>query len=57
MKVGDLVRDVDWTGTCTNQCGIIVDVDEYEGMFKVMWSDTGKEWLTQMYLEVISESR
>ena len=57
MKVGDLVRDVDWTGTCTNQLGVIIEVDECEGMFNIAWNGRGEEWLTEMYLEVISESR
>ncbi len=58
MKVGDLVRDKDWIHI--EYCGIIVDVDEPEGIFKVVWFNrgkNGKEWLTEMYLEVISESR
>jgi len=55
MKVGDLVRDKDWIRDA--QYGIVIEVDEPEGMFKVVWSGHGKEWLTEMYLEVISESR
>ena len=52
MKVGDLVRDKEWVRP--NPYGVIVEVDESEGMFKVIWNDCGKEWLTEMYLEVIS---
>ena len=51
MKVGDLVRDKDYY--YFSDLGVIVDVDEYEGMFKVMWNGRGKEWLTEMYLEVM----
>ena len=35
MKKGDLVRD---KGEYTNQIGVIVEVDESEGMFKVIWN-------------------
>ena len=55
MKVGDFVRDKDFIRD--EQYGLIVEVDEPEGMFKVMWTGRGKEWLTEMYLELISESR
>ena len=55
MKVGDLVRDKDERLT-TNRLGIVAEIDEPEGMFKVMFSN-GSEWLTQMFLEVLSESR
>ena len=59
MKVGDLVRDKEeyrapFTGG--SAYGIIVEVDEPEGMYKVKFPN-GTEWLTEMYLEVISESR
>lgn len=54
MKKGDLVRDKDWVHT--NHLGVIIEVDEYEGMFKVIWNGRGKEWLTEMYLEVIPRS-
>ena len=56
VKVGDLVRDKDERLT-TNRLGIVAEIDEPEGMFKVIWTDQGKEWLTQMYLEVLGESR
>ena len=56
MKVGDLVRDKDVSVLSTGEIGIVIEIDEPEGMFKVMFSN-GSEWLTQMYLEVISESR
>ena len=51
MKVGDLVKDKD--ATYSTQYGVIIEVDEYEGMFKVIWNGGGKEWLTEMYLEVM----
>jgi len=54
VKVGDLVRDRDWVHT--DHYGVIVEVDQPEGMFKVIWTGRGKEWLTEMYLEVISEA-
>ena len=54
MKVGDLVRDKDWV--YTNHHGVIVKVDEPEGMFKVAWNGRGEEWLTEMYLEVVVSS-
>ena len=57
MKVGDLVRDKEECGDYENDIGVIVEIDESEGMFKVIWGGQHKEWLTQMYLEVISESR
>ena len=57
MKVGDLVRDRDESIRGTGEIGIVIEVDEPEGMFKVIWTDQGKEWLTQMYLEVLGESR
>ena len=56
MKVGDLVRDKDPGMLGTGGIGIVVEIDEPEGMFKVMFRN-GSEWLTEMYLEVISESR
>lgn len=56
MQVGDLVRDKDLLPT--SPCyGIIIEVDEPEGMLKVIWDGQHKEWLTEMYLELISESR
>ncbi len=55
MKKGDLVRDKDSTYYRT-QYGVIIAEDEDEGMFKVIWNGGGKEWLTEMYLEVIPRS-
>ena len=52
MKVGDLVSDKDWP--LNKRYGIIVEVDEPEGMFKVVWNGSGKEWLTAMYLEIVN---
>tara|TARA_A100001035_G_C27305676_1_gene287444 strand:- start:128 stop:283 length:156 start_codon:yes stop_codon:yes gene_type:complete len=51
VKVGDLVSDKDWP--LNNRYGVIVEVDKTEGMFKVIWNGSGKEWLTEMYLEVV----
>ena len=42
MKVGDLVRDKDWVRP--NPYGVIVEVDESEGMFKVIWNGHGSYW-------------
>ena len=59
MKVGDFVRDKEeyrapFTGG--SAYGIIIEVDEPEGMYKVKFPN-GTEWLIEMYLEVVSESR
>ena len=40
----------------TGECGVIIEVDESEGMYKVIWNSGGREWLTEMYLEVIASS-
>jgi len=56
MKVGDLVRDKDESIRGTGEIGIVIEVDEPEGMFKVMFNN-GSEWLTEMFLEALSESR
>ena len=61
MKVGDLVRDIEAKhfeieNGLKGHYGIIVETDPGEGMYKVMFNN-GSEWLTQMFLEVISESR
>ena len=59
MKVGDLVKDIDsYTDQngYTGEYGVIIEVDEPEGMYKVIWNSGGSEWLTEMYLEVISSS-
>jgi len=55
MKVGDLVRDKDYNRK--NELGVIVEVDEPLEMYKVIWNGRGKEWSTEMYLEVVNESR
>ena len=52
VKIGDLVRDKDYY--YFSDLGVIVGLDESEGMFKVMWNGRGKEWLTEMYLDVVS---
>lgn len=54
MKKGDLVKDKDIT--YSTQYGVIIEEDKDEGMFKVIWNGGGKEWLTEMYLEVIPRS-
>ena len=54
MKKGDLVKDTDIT--YSTQYGVIIAEDRDEGMFKVIWNGRGKEWLTEMYLEVIPRS-
>jgi len=59
VKVGDLVRDMDsYTDQngYTGEYGIIIEVDEPEGMYKVIWNTRGSEWLTEMYLEVVVSS-
>ncbi len=61
MKVGDLVRDIEdkqyeASLGLKGHYGIIVEADPGEGMYKVMFNN-GSEWLTQMYLELISASR
>ena len=55
MKVGDLVRDKDCHRL--SQLGVIIEVDEYKGMFNVAWNGRGEERSTEMYLEKVSESR
>lgn len=65
MKIGDLVRD---TGVYTtndgiivedmmNRIGVIIKVDESERPFKVAWNwnGQGEEWMSEIYLEVISK--
>tara|TARA_R110001583_G_scaffold15480_6_gene63604 strand:- start:2559 stop:2723 length:165 start_codon:yes stop_codon:yes gene_type:complete len=54
VKKGDLVKDKDIT--YSTQYGVIIEEDKDEGMFKVIWNGGGKEWLTEMYLEVIPRS-
>jgi len=59
MKKGDLVKDMDlYTDQYgyNGECGIIIEVDESEGMYKVIWNTRGSEWLTEMYLEVVASS-
>ena len=59
MKVGDLVRDTDEYADqngYTGCVGVIVEVDEPEGMYKVIWYDGGKEWLTDYSLDVVVSS-
>jgi|9_EtaG_2_1085328.scaffolds.fasta_scaffold07192_9 hypothetical protein len=58
MKVGDLVRDKDYVYASESKqwgrdLGIIVSEDKSEGMYKVVWNGRGKEWLTEMYLELV----
>ena len=54
MKIGDLVRDVD--PEYKGEYGIIVAVDYGEQMYKVRFLN-GSEWLTEMFVEVVSESK
>ena len=51
MKVGDLVRDTQF-----NDVGVVVEIDEGENIYKILFP-TGFEWLSDAYVEVISESR
>ena len=54
FKVGDLVADTD--PDYKGELGIVVKIDRGEGMYKVRF-DKGSEWLTEMFLELVSESR
>lgn len=54
MKVGDLVMDID--PEYKGEYGLIVDIDKGEGMYKVMFPE-GFEWLTAMFLDLISEAK
>ena len=59
MKVGDLVRDIDEYADqngVTKCVGVIVEIDEPEGMYKVIWYDGGKEWLTDYSLDIFVSS-
>lgn len=54
FKVGDLVADTD--PDYKGELGIVVEIDHCEGMYKIQFAK-GSEWLTEMFLELISESR
>ena len=54
FSVGDLVRDTD--PHFNSGLGIVVEIDHGEGMYKIQF-DKASEWLTEMFLELISESR
>ena len=54
FKVGDLVADTD--PDYKGELGIVVKIDRGEGMYKVRFNN-GSEWLTEMFLELVSESR
>ena len=54
FKVGDLVADTD--PDYKGELGIVVEIDHGEGMYKIQFAK-GSEWLTEMFLELISESR
>ena len=56
VKVGDLVSDVEAISSDPNRLGLIIMIDEPEGMYKVRFPNRA-EWLTEMYLELVSESR
>tara|TARA_A100001011_G_C14022485_1_gene720064 strand:+ start:614 stop:802 length:189 start_codon:yes stop_codon:yes gene_type:complete len=53
FKVGDLVADTD--PDYKGELGIVVKIDHGEGMYKVRFNN-GSEWLTEMFLELISEA-
>ena len=54
FKIGDLVADTD--PDYKGELGIVVKIDHGEGMYKVHF-DKGSEWLTEMFLELVSETR
>ena len=54
FKIGDLVADAD--PDYKGELGIVVKIDHGEGMYKVHF-DKGSEWLTEMFLELVSETR
>ena len=54
FNIGDLVKDTD--PDYKGELGIVVEIDHGEGMYKIQF-DKGSEWLTEMFLELISESR
>ena len=51
FNVGDLVADTD--PDYKGELGIVVKIDHGEGMYKVRFNN-GSEWLTEMFLELIS---
>ena len=54
FNVGDLVKDTD--PDYKGELGIVIEIDHGEGMYKIQF-DKGTEWLTEMFLELVSESR
>ena len=54
FKVGDLVADTDPDSKYV--LGIVVKIDHDEGMYKVRFNN-GSEWLTEMFLELVSATR
>jgi len=54
FSIGDLVKDAD--PDYKGELGIVIEIDHGEGMYKIQF-DKGSEWLTEMFLELISESR
>ena len=54
FKVGDLVADTD--PDYKGELGIVAEIDHGEGMYKVRFNN-GSEWLTEMFLELVNESR
>ena len=56
FKVGDLVKDTDLGVAKQNMLGIVVKIDHGEGMYRVRFNN-GSEWLTEMFLELVNESR
>ena len=49
MKIGTLVRDKE----DEDYMGVIVEVDKPEGICKILWTDGGIEWLSEMFLEYV----
>ena len=54
FNVGDLVKDTD--PDYKGELGIVVEIDHDEGMYKIQFA-RASEWLTEMFLELINESR
>ena len=54
FNIGDLVKDTD--PHFNSGLGIVVEIDHGEGMYKIQFAKAS-EWLTEMFLELISESR
>ena len=64
MKVGDLVRykypvarAFQWVPTYTQECALILAVNEAGGTLKVLGADGQIDWYVTSYCEVVSETR